>query len=217
MSANSRGLLSAAFLLLLGTCSSAVWSGRPLTVDDANVNEPGHGQLEAWVARAAGSTVYNVAPAYAPVDGLEIGALLAREPRTSTYLSALQAKWRITPSQEYGCNVATVVGLAHATGAGNTNYLNGLVTCNQPALGSVHANLGVAKAAGTPKALSWGLAYEREVMGLTPHVEWFVAEQVKPTIQVGLRGNLLGNFQLDGSVGRSSGAMLYTLGAKLTF
>ena len=84
MSANSRGSLSAAFLLLLGTCSSAVWSGRPLTVDDANVNEPGHAQLEAWVARAGGSTVYNVAPAYAPVDGLEIGALLAGAVLTET-------------------------------------------------------------------------------------------------------------------------------------
>lgn len=193
-------------------------AGRPLVVDDANVNEAGHGQLEAWVARAQGAkNVYNLAPAFAPIDGLEIGALLARDTNAPETLSALQAKWRITPSQENGCNFGAVLGVAHAPGTRNTGYLNGLFTCNHPELGSAHLNLGAAKARGSSKTLTWGIAYEREVMGVTPHVEWFGNEGAKPTMQVGLRGNIAKNVQLDGSVGRSDGVTLYTLGAKYQF
>lgn len=205
------------FLLLLGACCGPALAGRPLMVDDANVNEAGHGQLEAWIARTGGSTVYNLAPAYAPLDGLEIGALLAHERNSSINVNALQAKWRLTPSKEDGCNFAAVAGFSHASSEGNTAYLNGLITCNQPALGSAHLNLGVGKARRAPSSLGWGVAYEKEIMGVTPHLEWFGAERAKPTVQVGLRGNVAPNLQLDGSLGRSAGVTLYTLGAKLTF
>lgn len=191
--------------------------GRPLVVDDANVNEAGHGQLEAWVARAPGATVFNLAPAYAPIEGLEIGALLARDRDAHVTSSALQAKWRITPSQDNGCNFGAVLGVAHTPGDPNIGYLNGLLTCNKPEMGSAHLNLGVSKARRSPRSVGWGIAYEREVMGVTPHVEWFGAEGVKPTIQVGLRGNIAANIQLDGSVGRSGGVTLYTLGTKFQF
>lgn len=204
-------------LLLLGTSCNLALAGRPLIVDDANVNGAGHGQLETWIAHRPGSTAYHLAPAYAPVDGLEIGALLARERSTSVTASALQAKWQITRSRDQGCNFATVIGLAHLEAAGNTTYLNGLVTCNRSSLGSVHLNLGVSKARQSSKALGWGVALEREFIGVTPHVEWFGGEHVKPTFQAGVRKNLTKHLQLDGSAGRSAGLTLYTLGAKLSF
>ena len=197
--------------------NSIAFAGRPLVVDDANVNEVGHGHLEAWVAREPGSTVYNIAPAYAPIEGLELGALLARDRSTSTTLSAVQAKWRITPSQENGCNVGAVLGVAHAQGASNTTYLNGLVTCNRPDLGSFHLNLGLAKERRVSAATTWGVAFEREVGPATAHIEWFGSEGAKPTAQVGLRGNVAKNIQLDGTIGRRDGATLYTIGTKFQF
>lgn len=217
MNPNNKKFVRAGALACLVTLCGVASAGRPLVVDDANVNEAGHGQLEAWAARAPGSTSYNLAPAYAPIDGLEIGALLARDTKADLTLSALQAKWRITPSQEDGCNAGAVLGIAHARGAPNTAYLNGLFTCNKPAWGSVHLNVGVSKPRGEREALGWGVAYEREIGGVTPHVEWFGSDGAKPTFQVGLRGNITQRIQLDGSVGRSNGATLYTLGTKFQF
>ncbi len=107
--------------------------------------------------------------------------------------------------------------MAHASGTPNTAYLNGLFTCNHAELGSAHLNLGVTKPHRASSTLGWGVAYEREVMGVTPHIEWFGAQHSKPTVQVGLRGNVASNIQLDGSVGRTGGTTLYTLGTKFQF
>lgn len=204
-------------LLLGATLAGVASAGRPLAVDDANVNEAGHGQLEAWIARAPGSTVFNLAPAYAPIDGLEIGVLLARERHTSVKASGLQAKWLITPSQDNGCNFGAVLGLAHTQGDTNRAILNGLLTCNRAALGSAHLNLGVSKPRHAPKGLGWGIAAEKPLSAVTAHLEWFGAQHSKPTIQAGLRTNLTANLQLDGSLGRSAGQTVYTLGTKLSF
>ncbi len=58
-------------LCLLGTHAQA---GRPLAVDDANVNEKGAGHVEVWVARdGEKNDIWNVAPAFAPVEGVEVG------------------------------------------------------------------------------------------------------------------------------------------------
>jgi hypothetical protein len=215
----TRQEILATTTLLLGTallCGTAN-AGRPLAVDDANVDAAGTGHVEAWLAQAPGARVYSLAPAYAPVEGLELGALLARDQRASVTLSALQAKWRITPSRETGCNLGAVAGLGHATDSPNNAYLNGLLTCNHPDLGSTHLNLGVSRPRHAASRVGWGMAYEKPVGNMTPHVEWFGSERAKPTIQVGLRGDIAKGVQLDGSVGRSAGAMLYTLGTKLLF
>jgi hypothetical protein len=197
--------------------SAIAVAGRPLAVDDANVNEAGHGQLEAWTARGAGSAAYNLAPAYAPIDGLELGALLTRDTRAATTLGALQAKWLVTPAKENGCNNGVVLGWSHTSGEPHTAYLNGLLSCNRAERGSTHVNLGVSKAEGASRIVSWGIAHERQWGGVTPNIEWFGGQGSKPAIQVGARGNIAGNLQLDGSVGRRGGAMLYTLGTKLQF
>ena len=43
----------------------SVQAGRPLTVDDANVNDLGEGHVEGWWTRAPGdSRSWAVAPAY---------------------------------------------------------------------------------------------------------------------------------------------------------
>jgi hypothetical protein len=205
-------------LALAALASGPALAGRPLVVDDANTNDKGAGHLETWVTRADGVTVYSVAPAYAPIDGLELGGLLARENSTSTTLSALQAKWRITPSQEKGCNFGAVLGTSHvSSGGGNATYLNGLMTCNTGGAGSLHFNLGAVKPSGASAENAWGAAYEREFGSVTPHIEWFGSEGVKPTLQAGARGEIAKGIQLDGSAGRTDGINVYTLGLKFQF
>lgn len=109
------------FTLVSSLSCGAALAGRPLVVDDANVNDPGHGQLEAWVSRTRGDrSAYNLAPAYAPIENLELGALLTRDTQARETLGALQAKWRITPGQDRGCNLGAVLGVAHAPGTPNT-------------------------------------------------------------------------------------------------
>jgi hypothetical protein len=186
-------------------------------VDDANTDEAGHGHVEAWLAREPGSTVYNLAPAYSPIDGLEFGAQLARDTSALVTLKTLQAKWRITPRQEHGCNAGAVLGWSRATAAPDAVSLNGLLTCNRAGQGSVHANLGGTQAGSTRATVNWGVAYEHDLKVVTPSIEWFGEQRSKPTLQAGLRGNLAKSLQLDGSVGRRGGARLYSLGTKLQF
>lgn len=215
---SGRSLVSRAVLALaaLSACGLAQ-AGRPLVVDDANVNDPGKGQVEFWLSRVPGSTTLNLAPAFAPIEGLEIGALLARDNSNDITVTALQAKWRITPSKAQGCNFGVVAGFASANGGGDASYVNGLMSCNDGPAGSLHFNLGMTKPSGFSTITAWGIAVEREMGSITPHLEWFGAEGSKPTVQIGLRSNIAPNWQIDGSVGRSDSSSVYTLGLKFTF
>lgn len=105
---------------LLVAAAGTAWAGRPLTVDDANTNDKGAGHVEAWVARADGATVVNVAPAYAPFEGVELAVALSRDTTNKVNASAAQLKWRITESRDNGCNVGTSLGAAHEGGAAAT-------------------------------------------------------------------------------------------------
>lgn len=201
-------------LAALGLAASA-HAGRPLTVDDASVNEAGAGHVEAWYARQPGRAhTWTIAPAYAPIDGLELGAAISRDRTADTTTGAVQAKWRITPSQESGCNVGAVLGVAHTRGAGgNTPYLNGLATCNS-SWGASHFNLGAVRAPGESTLGTWGMAHEREFGRVTAHVEALGQRHSKPTFQVGARMEVAKGLQIDGTVGRSDRENLVSLGLK---
>lgn len=209
-----RPLLLAGGLL---ACLSA-HAGRPLTVDDANTDDAGTGHVEGWYARQPGRAhTWTVAPAYAPVDGLELGASVTRDRTAATTSQALQAKWRITPAQEAGCNTALVLGATQTRGQGGTTpYLNGLLSCNST-WGATHLNLGGQRPSGGPGVASWGLAHEREFGAATLHVEAFGQRLAKPTFQVGARILLTKQLQLDATVGRSNRETLLSVGLKQPF
>jgi hypothetical protein len=210
----SRLLAAAA----LACAAAAVHAGRPLAVDDTGTNETGAGHIEAWVSRAAGATVINVAPAYAPFDGLEFVLGLSRDTTARVDARTVQVRWRMTPAQEAGCNVGLSAGSTQvAHGGGRQDFGYGMVTCNFAGQGSSNVNLGLVKPAGDRSVRTWGVSYERELGPVTPHVEWFGATQSKPTLQVGARGKVSTAWQLDGTVGRSDGHSLYTLGFKFQF
>ncbi len=205
--------------MLLMSGSTASWAGRPLSVDDANVNESGAGHVEMWVSREAGQgNLYNMASAWAPVDGLEIGVLLSRDGAARETLTALQAKWRITPSLEDGCNVAAVLGFARSSGSGESAaYFNGLLSCNGTPAGNVHFNLGGVRRTGVSLNGAWGVAVEHAMGGFVPHVEWFGEQGSSPTFQLGGRAEIAKGLQLDGTVGRTAGNTVYSVGTKIQF
>ncbi len=207
-------LIVAASLMACGFANA----GRPLTVDDANTDDAGSGHVEAWYARQPGkANTWTVAPAYSPIDGLELGASVTRDRTAASTSQSLQAKWRITPSQESGCNSAAVLGASQTRGqSGTTPYFNGLLTCNS-ALGSTHFNLGAQRAPGGPGVGTWGLAHEREWGPVTVHAEAFGQRLAKPTFQIGARKDLSPNLQLDATLGRSNHQNLFSVGLKQSF
>jgi hypothetical protein len=94
--------ITSSFLLFIALLASMPsFAGRPLTVDDASVNDAGDGHVEAWWTRSPnGVRSWTVAPAYAPVENIELGAGIAREQFTGIQTQNIQAKFRITPTQE---------------------------------------------------------------------------------------------------------------------
>jgi hypothetical protein len=206
--------------LAVALCSAmAAHAGRPLAVDDANVNDKGAGHVEAWVARdTSKSNVLNLAPAYAPIDGLEFSGVLSRDTTNHVNAQALQAKWRITPSKENGCNVAAVLGAARVSGGGsNAIYVSGNLSCNGLGPVNVHANLGANKAKNVSAIGTWGVAAELPMASWTPHVEVFGAEGSKATAQIGARTQLTKELQLDGNVSRNDGQTGFSVGIKYQF
>ena len=198
--------------------STAAWAGRPLSVDDADVNDVGHGHVEMWFERTLGpSRNLIVAPAYSPVEGIEIAASVARDTTASSTSMAVQAKWRITPVQQDGCNFGASASLAKTRGeSGNTSTVTGLMTCNMP-IGAANINVGALRAAGESTVATWGLSLSHAFGSVTGHVEAFGQQQAKTTFQMGARYDIANNIQIDGTVGRSDRKTLYSAGMKFGF
>lgn len=209
-------LVAAATLCVIA--ATPAFAGRPLVVDDANINDAGNGHIEVWYARLPGSTnVWTIAPAYAPVDGIELAAALARDTTDKLNTSSVQAKFRLTPSRKDGCNFAATLGLSHANdGAGNVPYVNGALTYNHGE-SAFDLNLGAIRPDSGSTMRTWGIAWEHEFAEVTGHVEYFGQQQAKPTLQWGLRANVLKNLQLDGTVGRTDHDTVFSLGLKIMF
>lgn len=208
-----------AAIALAGTAASAL-AGRPLVLDDAGINSQGEGHVETWISRTDGATSFNVSPAYAFWSRVELSALLARDGGNHITVTGVQAKWMITPSRDDGCNLATSFGAQHVrarAGSGDLQFINGLASCNGTPLGNVHFNLGYAKPDGGPSETNYGIALERSFGRITPHIEVFGSDSIDSAVNLGLRGDIAKNVQLDGSIGRLDGSNFYTLGLKFRF
>jgi len=216
MKPNMRHAITATmlYLFLVGTA----YAGRPLLVDDANVNDVGAGHVEIWYTHLPhGVNAWNVAPAYSPIKDIEISAVLTRDTTNKETLTTAQGKWRITPSNPEGCNLAATLGGAHLSdGGGNAAYVNGIATCNHKG-GALSFNLGALIPDGSKSLLSSGIAYEREFGTVTGHVEYFWQETVKPIVQIGLRHEIVPKLQLDGTVGYIDRDVAFSLGLKKSF
>lgn len=202
----------------VGLVASA-WAGRPSTVDDANTNEPGRGHVELWFAGDnARARAWNIAPAFAPIENLELSALVTRDTSNSLTSYAGQVKWVITPAQKSGCNVGMVLGVSKTrTISGETPYANALVTCNG-SWDAAHVNVGANRPTGGGSTYgAWGVALEREFGAVTAHVEAFGERGSKAAVQIGARTEIAPKLQLDGTIGARGGRTLYSAGVKLQF
>ena len=214
-------MAATALATTLGIIASPPHAGRPLSVDDAGLNDAGNGHIEVWWEGARGQrgTVY-AAPAYAPIEGIEVAAVLARDAQEHHTLQGLQAKWQWSPSQSQGCNTASSAGVSHRLGSsGNTLALNAIGSCAND-WGNVHANLGAQRAPGQPWHPTWGLALEKAWGAVTAHVEAFGERHNAPTFQTGVRWEWEPQgqkWQIDGTVGRQSGHTLLSVGFKRGF
>jgi hypothetical protein len=210
--------LRLAAVVLLCLASVPAWAGRPLTVDDANVAEVGGGQVESWYARPAGrDRLWTSTLGVGVLDWLELGVGVERNfsvPETST---AVQAKMRLTPSVEGGCNLGAVVGRQHLhREGGDATYANGIVTCNLDG-GPLHLNLGAHRPDGGGTHALWGVAKEFDLGAVTAHVEAFGQQHGKPTLQFGLRREIVKNLQIDGTLGRSDRKAVFSVGLRVGF
>jgi len=193
-------------------------AGRPLTVDDAGVNEAGAGHVEMWAERQAGNTnMLTVAPAYGLTDGIEIALAFVRDTSSAVSSTAAQIKLRLTPSLQSGCNMAATLGSTQFNnGAANAPFVNGIVTCNA-GFGSLHVNVGAVRAADSQTLGTWGVAVERGFGAFTAHLETFGQEQAAPTVQMGLRTDIAKNVQWDATLGRVSSETVLSMGVKFQF
>ncbi|MFT4194754.1 hypothetical protein [Ottowia sp.] len=209
-------------LALAAACTPALFglpaqAGRPMLVEDAGVEEPGAGHVEAWFERAPGQARnWTVAPAYAPVPGLELGAALARDTHGRQTVRQLQLKWQPGVSAEGRCQHALVAGFARPLRGGNAPWLNGAVSC-RIGPGVLHLNLGAAKPAGGQPGATAGVAWEQDLGFATGHAEWLVARRARPVFNLGLRREIVRGLQIDGSLGRCEGRALFSAGLTLSF
>ncbi len=206
----------------LNACALAVlcapaWAGRPLSVDDANVDDKGTGHVEAWFARETGSTnVFNIVPAYSPWEVVELSVPLARNRTAAVSSVGGLVRVRITEPQKSGCNFLVALGHQHFSPGGNQPYAYSAATCRKNEF-ALNLNLGAANPSGGSSYGTWGVAFERDHGNMVGHVEAFGQEHAKPTFQVGARTDVGRGFQVDGTVGRNAGDTIFSLGLKFSF
>jgi hypothetical protein len=205
-------------LLSLVWLSVSAHAGRPLNVDDANVNDQGVAHVETFWSRAAdGSRTLTIAPTYSPLPGLD---LIAQDVRTFSggpHSQTFQAKMQVTAPREKSCHFAWVLGVTQwQKGEGQKSFVSANTSCDMGS-GSLHSSLVSARDAEGKDVPSWGVAWEQAFGDWTGHIESVVQRSSKPMVGLGLRKDVLPGLQLDGTLGRQGGKALFSLGTKYTF
>jgi hypothetical protein len=155
---------------------------------------------------------------FAPIEGLELGAAIAKSNSSGETSYSLQLKKLFTSPQENGCNTGGTLG---RTSVQNDNaytlYGWGILSCQSAQWGTVHLNLGwIKERYGSSQQLT-GFAFEYPLENFTPHAEWLRLEGEKNTMAIGARTELFKDVQLDGSYRVQDGQNYWTLGVKWQF
>lgn len=204
------------FTALLLTVLSAAHAGRPLIVDNANVNEKGYKHVETWFEKTADDQALVISPSYALRSGLEVNATLRTSFNSTPNLLGFGAKYQLTKPVDVGCYSAIALGTAFGSGS-NAIGFNLIGTCK---LGGpdLHINLGAARNTSTKdNTRALGIALEKEYAFGTGHVEAVAEQGNKPLFQVGARTQYTPKLQLDGSIGFQGGKSRFSLGSKYQF
>ena len=224
-------LLAAAGTAAVMGVAAPAHAQRPQSVETAVVGPRNSAYVESWYARAPGKQdTWTIAPAWVPIDTLQIGGLVARNTTSDITSSALQLKWSMTPAQRDGCQLGSVLGVRRAQRDGpDVGYYNAIMSCNDPN-GAMHLNLGRVRPSGGPSATTWGISFEVPDGSYTGFAEAFGQRGTDEThetrtYQLGLRATLSPRWQVDGTVGRvqelrESGTTretVYSIGLKRSF
>jgi hypothetical protein len=207
-----HALIAAALLASI----TAAHAGRPLMVDDANVNEKGAGHVETWFEKGGSDKSFTISPAYGIAKGWEVSAAYNRDQPFSRNYVGLGAKYQISKPQANGCHSAVSMAYARASGNGAMGF-NLIGTCS---LGGpdIHVNLGAARESATnTNTRSLGVALEKEFGLVTGHFEAVAIQHEKPIFQIGARRAVAKSWQLDGTIGRQGGRNIFSLGTKYSF
>ena len=205
-------------LLAISLLSASAHAGRPLSVDDANVNEKGVAHVETFWSRGAdGSRTFTVAPTYSPIPGLDLTAVDTRTAAGGPHSQTLQAKLQVTAVQEKGCYFAWVLGATvWQKGDGQKSFIAADGSCNILG-GSIHSSLMSTRNIEGKNEPSLGLAWEQNFGEWTGHIESVAQRASKPLVGIGLRKDVMPGLQLDGTWGKQGGKAVFSLGSKYTF
>ncbi len=205
-------------LLAISLLSMSVQAGRPMSVDDANVNDKGVAHVESFWSRAAdGSRTFTVAPAYSPLPGLDLVAIDTRTLSGGSHSQTLQSKMQVTAARDQGCYFAWVLGATvWKKGDGQNSFVGANATCNM-GVGALHASVVSSRDAVGRDTPSLGVAWEQSFGAWTGHIESIAQRAAKPMVGIGARTDVMPGFQVDGTLGRVSGKAMFSLGTKITF
>ena len=204
--------------LALSLSVMSAQAGRPLNVDDANVNDQGVAHIETFWSRAAdGSRTLTIAPTYSPLPGLDLIALNVRTFSGGPHSQTIQAKLQVTAPQKKSCHFAWVLGATQwQKGDGQKSFVSGNTSCDMGA-GTLHSSWVSARDAEGKDVPSWGVAWEQIMGDWTAHIESVAQRASKPLVGVGLRRDVLPGLQMDGTWGKQGGKAVFSLGTKYTF
>jgi hypothetical protein len=204
--------------LLIGILSLSAHAGRPLTVDDANVNDKGVAHVESFWSRAAdGSRTFSFAPTYSPWSGIDLIAIDTRTLSAGPHSQTLQAKWQVTAARDEGCYFAWVFGATvWQKGNGQKSFVGANGSCNI-AGGAFHSSLVNTRDSEGRDTPSLGIAWEHSFGEWSGHIESVAQRSGKPLVGLGLRRDILPGLQLDGTWGKQGGKAVFSLGTKYTF
>jgi hypothetical protein len=198
--------------------SISTQAGRPLNVDDANVNDAGVAHVETYWSRAAdGSRTLTIAPTYSPLPGLDLVAQDVRTFSGGPHSQTLLAKVQVTAPRDNGCHFAWVLGATQwQKGEGQQSFVGANSSCDF-GLGNLHSSFVAARDFEGNVSPTWGVAWEQTFGAWTGHIESVTQRDSKPMFGVGLRRDVLPGLQLDGTLGKQAGKNVFSLGTKYTF
>lgn len=205
-------------LLAFVFLSLSAQAGRPLNVDDANVNDQGVAHVETFWSRAAdGSRTLTIAPTYSPLPGLDLIAQDVRAISGGPHSQTFQAKMQVTSPRENSCHFAWVLGVTQwQKGEGQKSFVSANTSCDM-GVGALHSSWVSTRDAQGKDVPSWGVAWEQGLGDWTGHIESVAQQASKPMVGVGLRKDVLPGLQFDGTWGKQGGKALFSLGTKYTF
>ena len=205
-------------LLSFTVLSVSVQAGRPLSVDDANVNDQGVAHVETFWSRAPdGSRTLTIAPTYSPLPGLD---LIAQDVRTfsgGAHSQSVLAKMQVTSPKDNSCHFAWVLGATQwKKGDGQKSFVSANSTCDM-GVAALHASVVGSRDAEGRDTPSFGLAWEQSFGEWTGHIESVAQRASKPMVGIGARKDIVPGVQVDGTWGRLGGKAMFSIGTKITF